>query len=129
MPSKTRHPCDGKRVSLRFKAVTDDAVDRIVRIKYNPEGLGFTTEPSSLDRANVIRFIAEEAAYAVDDFITAQLAAGLSEYALHRVLVNGFRFEFTPCDLRARHLRRGLERERELRIGEAMLAKIAAGET
>lgn len=124
MCARLQQPANGRRISFKPSGITDDAVGRIVRIKYRPSlrALVCQDEPMHRERANVIRFLAEEAAYAVDDFITAQLEAGSREVDVHFVLATGFRFEFVPCVDGV--WRRGMQRETDDKLGAAMLAAI-----
>ena len=100
---------DGKSVSLRFKSLTYLAFERIARLRRHTR------------RAEIIRYLAAEAAYAVEDFIDQAIDAGMSEREISKQIGGGWRFEFTPCSNGPGVRRRGLQRELDAEVIERLL--------
>jgi hypothetical protein len=64
-------------------------------------------------KADIARFLMEEAAYAIEDYISAKKAAGWSDAGIQRHCFDGmaFRFEYVPCtDIVSR---RAMQHEKE----------------
>lgn len=100
-----RRHLDGRRVSIKIAEPADLAFERIAHYWRMEQ------DPRRIDVTNVIRSIAEEAAYALEDFIDDLLQSGASEFEIyHQVRV--LRFNFVACD-DSGLARRGAMRESE----------------
>jgi len=125
---KTRRKRSGPRVSITLHQAAADAIASIRQFI-----------PCS-SQAEVARFLIEEAAYAIDDYINKKRAAGWGDKGIeyHSFYGSALRFEYTPCSgswlnehgehkLERRAIQREKDHEEATEKIENLLASVGTG--